>query len=101
MLTDQSPRTTERRWVERHAKQASAGLRRSGDKGKPALLADISTDGCKVKQVLNIRAGERVWVRLPGLESQQARICWSKLDTAGVLFDKPLHPAVVEKILQA
>ncbi len=101
MLADQPQQMTERRWVERHPKQLPAGLRKSGDKAKPAELADISTDGCKVNQVLNLRAGELVWVRLPGLEGQQARIRWSHLDTVGILFDKPLHQAVVEKILTA
>lgn len=101
MIADQSQRTTERRWVERYSKQLPAGLRRSGDRGKPAALADISTDGCKLKEVLNLRAGELVWVRLPGLEGQQARVRWSHLDTAGILFDKPLHQAVVEKIRSA
>jgi hypothetical protein len=101
MLSDQSQRTTERRWVERYSKQLPAGLRRAGDKGKPAVLADISTDGCKIEEVLNLRTGERVWVRLPGLEGQQAQIRWSRLDTAGILFDRPLHMAVVENILSA
>ena len=99
MFSDESQRTTERRWVERLPKQVPAGLRRSGNTKKSAVLADISTDGCNLKEVLNLRAGERVWVGLPGLEAQQAQVRWTGLGTAGILFDKPLYDAVVARIV--
>lgn len=95
---DQPQSRKERRNTGRLALQLPGGLRRSGDRQKPVTLAGLSAEGCSVKDVINLRVGERVWVRLPGLEGQQAQIRWTGLGTAGLAFDRPLHAAVVERI---
>jgi len=96
--TDHPQTSRERRNGGRFALQLPGGLRRSGDRQKPVTLAGLSAEGCTVKDVINLRVGERVWVRLPGLEAQQAQIRWTTLGKAGLSFDRPLHGAVVERI---
>ncbi len=96
--TENSGTLAERRGAGRFATRMPSGLRRSGSKQKQVVLANISTSGCTVKEVINLRAGERVWITLPGLASQMAEIRWTQLGSAGLHFDEPLYAAVVERI---
>ena len=61
---------------------------------RPALAGMVLSVGD-----LELESGARVWLRLPGLESVPARVAWSQYGRAGLTFDHPYHPAVVERIV--
>lgn len=63
----------------------------------PAL--DLSTGGCRVELVEAADPGERVVVRLPGLEPLGADVVWVRGIHAGLRFHRPLHPAVFDQLL--
>ena len=39
-------------------------------------------------------------VKLPGLETMEARVCWVDNFVAGLKFARPMHPAVFDLLLQ-
>jgi hypothetical protein len=44
--------------------------------------------------------GERVLIRFEGLEALEAEVCWVEGFTAGVKFERPMHPAVFELLIE-
>ena len=43
---------------------------------------------------------ETVWVKVEGLELLQATVCWIEGLCAGVEFERALHPAVFDMLMQ-
>jgi hypothetical protein len=58
-----------------------------------ATVSSLSQFGCQVNGV-TLQSENPVWVRLPGLEAQQAIATWAQGGVAGLSFLRPLHPAV-------
>jgi hypothetical protein len=75
-------------------------LRRIGQINYRVRLFDCSPDGCKTELVERPRIGEHVLVKMPHLESLDAEVCWVDGFTAGLRFEKPLHPAVFDLMVQ-
>jgi hypothetical protein len=46
-----------------------------------------------------LRAGECVWITLPGLPPRQAKVIWVERFEAGCAFIEPLHEAVFDAIV--
>jgi len=42
---------------------------------------------------------ETVWVKIDGLESLEALVCWVNGFEAGVEFVRPIHPAVFDFLI--
>ena len=74
--------------------RAEVRLRRSQDNPYTVQLRDLSMHGCSIELVNRVHVGERLWIKLPGIESIECFVCWEKEFTAGVDFVAPLHPAV-------
>lgn len=89
----------ERRSCERVAMHGDVHFRRAWEVPFTAELADLSATGCQIAPPVRVSDGERVWVKLPGLEALHSTIRWSCGWTAGAIFEKPLHPAVFDAIL--
>lgn len=89
----------DRRRYARSAVQIGAGLRSGGDDrpSTPITVVDLSTGGAGVETGSYVQPGSRVWLKLPGLQSWPARVAWCEGSRAGLSFDSPLHPAVVER----
>ena len=62
---------------------AEVRLRRAVDRPHEVKLRDLSTHGCSVDLVNRVQAGDRLWVKLPGLESIEGFVCWAKEFHAG------------------
>ena len=77
-----------------------AQLRRIGRAGYWVELRDLSPDGCLIELVERPAMDEVMQVRLPGLETMQARVRWVDGYLAGLKFERPIHPAVFELLLQ-
>lgn len=89
----------ERRWVIRYLYQLPAVFRAHGRNRISARILDLSKNGCRIELDRALAAGERVSIRLSGLESRSALVVWSKQGEAGLEFEQPLHPAVVRMLV--
>ena len=74
-----------------------AGLRSDNRPASSIIVVDLSTHGCGFEATCHLEIGLRVWLKLPGMESWPARIAWTEDGRGGLSFDRPLHPAVVER----
>lgn len=74
--------------------RTQSGLRDSGE------IADISTEGCRVRmRGLYFRVGTRVVLRPEGLEGLSGIVRWVSKDVAGVEFDRAIYGPVVDHIV--
>jgi hypothetical protein len=78
---------------------AEVTLRRVGKSNYRVRVFDASPDGCKLEFIERPDLGEFLWVKFEGIELLQARVCWTEGFTAGVEFQKPIHPAVFESLV--
>jgi hypothetical protein len=89
-----------------HRKSARVGLdaevllRRAGHNNYRANVHDVSQEGCKVEFVERPMLDEIVWVKFEGLEAIEAMVCWVEGFAAGLEFQRPVHPAVFDVLLQ-
>ena len=84
----------------RLALRAQVHLRGERQIGHTVMIRDLSTNGCCLDVVYRVKLDERLWVKLPGLETIEAFVCWENEFVAGVEFVKPLHPAVLTMLEQ-
>ncbi|MEO7786738.1 MAG: PilZ domain-containing protein [Sphingomicrobium sp.] len=84
----------------RVALSAEIELRRSFNGKYQVTVRDCSPQGCCVNLVDRVALDETLWIKLPGLESMEAYVCWTQDFVAGLEFLKPLHPAVFEMLMK-
>jgi hypothetical protein len=88
------------RMGKRRTAAMEAQLRRIGRLAYWVELRDLSPEGCMIDLVERPAMDEVMQVRLPGLETVQARVRWVDNYVAGLKFERPIHPAVFELLLQ-
>lgn len=59
-------------------------------------LRDISRFGARIAGVFLVQVGDHFFIRLPGLDSIEARVAWVRDFEFGCEFIQPLHEAVLE-----
>jgi hypothetical protein len=74
-------------------------VRKSGGFSFQLPALDVSIDGCRVELVEMVDVNERVIVRLPALEPLGAEVAWVEGNHAGLRFQRPLHPAVFDQLI--
>ena len=79
--------------------RAEVKMRRAGFPNYLVALDDLSPGGCRVEFVDRPNLSERVWIKLEGLESLEGTIRWVRGIEAGIEFDRPLHAAVFELLM--
>jgi hypothetical protein len=84
----------------RVAIDAEVSMRRLGQINYRVRLFDASPEGCKVELVEKPRIGEHVLVKMPALEALDSEVCWVEQFTAGLRFEKTIHPAVFDLLLE-
>lgn len=84
----------ERRVSERYNLSVAITVREPQSRQREALLQSISSGGCKISGGPIGHRGSLVWVRLPGLESQLAKVTRTAASEAAAAFVHPLHSAV-------
>jgi hypothetical protein len=62
-------------------------------------LDDASAAGCRVEMIEPVDVGESLIARFPELEPLVAEVCWTRQTTAGLHFNKSMHPAVFDALL--
>jgi hypothetical protein len=85
---------------ERVPVELPAALRQRGASGVSVQIMDLSTDGFRVATHLELPTGTDVWLRLPGLEPCHARVKWAEGHYLGCAFDRPLHAAVLQMMIE-
>lgn len=66
----------------------------------PIEILDINEAGCLANKALTrMENGERVLIKLPGLEYKAAYVAWSEEHQAGFTFEEPLYGPVLEHLL--
>jgi hypothetical protein len=88
------PRVAPRQPVE-----LQAGARCAGGTGVAVRVTDLSTHGFCMETHLWLAPGADIWLRLPSLEAQQARVAWVRGHLVGCAFAKPLHPLVADLLV--
>lgn len=94
MPSEQAFQSTGGRRSERWAWQADVQFR-SGPKRANVKICDISTLGARVQGVFLVREGEHFFIKLPGLDSIEARVAWVTDFEFGCEFLQPLNDAVL------
>lgn len=89
------------RHADRKPVSISATLRRQGESKFTADLADLSETGFRVQSHYSMPVGAQVWLTLPGLAAVPAVVAWSSGNALGCMFESPLHPAVLDRVIAA
>ena len=64
-----------------------------------AQISDLSTHGCKVRTSPTLlKKDARVWIKLGSRDPLQGQVRWHQSDLAGVSWEHPLHPAILDHI---
>jgi len=79
----------------------TATLRRQGESKFNCNVADLSESGFRVESHYLIPMGAQVWLTLPGLAAIPAFVAWSSGHSLGCRFESPLHPAVLDRVIEA
>jgi hypothetical protein len=62
-------------------------------------LSALSVAGCKIETIyMSVTVGQKVTLRPEGMEGLPAIVSWTTGQAAGLNFEAPLHPAVVEHL---
>ena len=79
---------------------ADVSLRRLGQNNYRVRVNDLSREGCRVELVELPRIDEHMLIKLDGLEVLDAEVCWVDGFVAGLRFERPIHPAVFDLLVQ-
>lgn len=79
---------------------AEVRLRRSGGLSYTVKAQDLSEGGCRVEFVERPRLDETVWVKFEGLDPLEAVVRWTRGFSAGLQFNRPIDPRVLEILLR-
>lgn len=79
---------------------AEISMRRPGKLNHRVHVFDISPDGCKVELTDIPAFQEQVLIKLDGIESLDAEVCWLEGACAGLRFARSIHPAVFDLLLE-
>lgn len=63
-------------------------------------LSDLTCTTARIDSMETLQPGMTVWITLPGLEARQARVAWTSGFTAGLRFEAPFHPAILDAVLE-
>ena len=88
----------EKRAEARYELSSKARLRQGKVRHPDAIVLDLSQGGCLIEYGhFHLTLGT-ITVTLPGFEAFTGLVRWIEGQTAGVWFDRPLHPAIVDHI---
>ena len=73
-------------------------FKRHGDARYKVELFDLSASGCCLSPPVRLEAGDVVSLRFPGLAAVHGAVAWAQGWRAGIVFDRPFHPAVLADV---
>lgn len=95
----ESPKIETPRKEERLRVNGNVIFRRACKQQYLVRVFDLSRAGCKVEFVERPNLGERVWVKLDGLDSIECGVRWVEGFIGGIEFERPIYPAVYELLV--
>jgi hypothetical protein len=94
--------SAERRKAVRHETSMKGILDCSNGSRSKVEIVDLSTSGFNAEMAQpGLTADSGFAIRMPGLESLGAELCWTASERAGFRFSHPLHPAVLDHVVRA
>ncbi|MDF8335014.1 PilZ domain-containing protein [Novosphingobium cyanobacteriorum] len=92
--------TRDRRKTHRIASENVIHVRSAMQKIHGVSLVDLSVSGCRVKVLgSSIAAGQLLIVRPEGIEGLEGVVRWVEDGEAGIEFNRPLHPSVLDHLV--
>lgn len=88
------------RAAERRHVQISVKVRRPGETWFTSQITDVSVTGFRLQSFMKLTVGGDLWVMLPGFEGRRARVLWTRGPDSGCAFERSLHPAILDHIVQ-
>lgn len=91
-----------RYWPRRHDRrpvEAQVAMRRLGKGSHRVRVYDISPSGCRVEFIDKPQLDENVVIRFDGLEGMHSEVCWTSPNCAGLRFERAIHPAVFDLLV--
>lgn len=76
-----------------------AAYRRGILRGR-AMLSELTLWSARIETMEVLKVGMPLWITLPGLEARMAHVTWTEGFIAGVRFQAPLHPAILDAVLE-
>lgn len=77
----------------------NAGLREPGSAQRFEVeVIDLSMTGFRFETSFTLKAGQRVFVTIPGVNTLEAVVAWGRGYIYGAQFDRALYPAVFDLI---
>ncbi|MEA3540902.1 MAG: PilZ domain-containing protein [Pseudomonadota bacterium] len=89
-----------RRNAERRHVQIGIKVCRPGETWFSSRIADLSVTGFRLQSFMKLRPGDELWLMLPGFEGRRARVLWTRGHESGCTFERPLHPAILDHVVQ-
>ena len=87
----------------RYAVCSKVRVRKEGKRGIDGLLIELSLDGCRISNVGKaggFALGDPLTVRVEGTAPIEGRVRWANESTVGLRFDRPLHIAGLQDLIQ-
>ncbi|MEC3909958.1 PilZ domain-containing protein [Sphingobium sp. CR2-8] len=88
------------RAAERRNVQIGVKVRRPGETWFTSRITDVSVTGFRLQSFMKLRVGSELWIMLPGFEGRRASVLWTRGPDSGCAFERPLHPAILDHIVQ-
>ncbi|PZU58943.1 MAG: pilus assembly protein PilZ [Sphingobium sp.] len=87
------------RSTDRHNVLIGVKLRRPGESWFTSRISDLSVGGFRLQSFIKLTQGTELWIMLPGFEGRKAVVSWAHDHQAGCMFERPLHPAILDHIV--
>lgn len=67
----------------------------------PVLVRDLTVSGCQIEIPPHLtEEGRTVMLKFGSIEAQEAKVVWTIGGQAGLQFEHPLHPAVLDHMMR-
>lgn len=91
---------TDNRLAARSSVQIDVRIRRPGETWFKSQITDVSVVGFRLNSFMKLMTGDDLWIMLPGFEGRRSRVLWSRAHEAGCVFERPLHPAILDHVIK-
>ena len=85
--------------IEERKPVAMHGAIKTARARQDVTVSDLTVAGCKIESLyLQLNAGDKIFLRPEGLEGRACTVMWCDERAAGIKFDEPFHPAVLDNL---
>ncbi|MGC4250309.1 MAG: PilZ domain-containing protein [Sphingobium sp.] len=88
------------RGAERQSVSINVRIRRPGENWFTSRITNLSLTGFRLQSFAKLNPGKELWIALPGFEGCRAVVLWTQAHESGCIFDRPLHPAILDHVIK-